>query len=441
MFGYINGVFADFSQLPEIHQSVLDEIADRRIAMLRSLRDIDEVTYDRISPAVAENTRFLYSGVWAISWARALSTRPRLENSVMTAPFMILSLLAIIIALAGHHVRIENLPTFLASALPLLVCITCAWALARLLRLITRGKLTGIRNTLITAGLVWITSFSATKDSRVSALVQRHVSDKLPKFHPYLKGIDWGTSVHNALWIIACFMVFRVMYIISRYIIKNMTLAHVPKSSSAVLYTSATQDKLLEIAYTIDQHLLAKEKGDIASISHDVRTEIIGMIAEVAKTIEGPWVRSLRTGYRSTDERTAQVGRNIARTVLEWQSRTVFGGQNLRDVLDDCVHAYVKAMDGHWDLISNGEDVQRKSLSARGKDIARRLTAIIFPIILTFVVFRVMPGSWDSYRPYIVLGAVLLTSIQIISLVDPDIVERINTVANVVNSVRRSPKA
>jgi hypothetical protein len=440
VYSYINGVIEDLYEFPEIHQNALDEIVDERVAMLKSLPNIDKTTYDRIAPEVAENTRFLYSGSWDASFFKALRIKPRIENAILFLLCPILPLVTILTALVGHHVRIYNIPTVLASLVCLLALASSTWALARLLRLITRRKFTGIRTALMAAGLVWSVCFSATRGARLSTLVHQYIN-KIPEISPYLKGISWGVSIHNAFWIVACFVVYRVAYLMVRYIVKNRMLARVTKASSAVLFTSTVQENLLYIAYTIDQNISAKEKGDIASVSHDVRAEIISIISDVARVIESPWARSLRTGHDSTDDQTAQIGRNVAHAVLEWQSGVVFGGQNLREVRDECIQAYIKAMDGRWSSIYQGEDIQRKSLSARTRDALRKLAAIIFPATLAIIIFKVMPDSWDSYRPYIAIGAVLLTSIQIISLVDPDIVERVNTVANVVNAVHRPPKS
>jgi hypothetical protein len=105
-------------------------------------------------------------------------------------------------------------------------------------------------------------------------------------------------------------------------------LARVAKSSSAVMYSSAIQDMLLEIAYSLNCYLTAKDQGKIASVPYDIQAGVVDKVAEVARMIEGPWVRSLRTGSRSTDGHLAQVGQNIAHHILEWQSHAVFGGRH-----------------------------------------------------------------------------------------------------------------
>lgn len=448
-FDYIEGIFRDFSELPEIHESVLDEIVDDRISKLQSLAQIDKGTYNRIAPIAAENTRFLYSGAWATSWARALATRPRLESSlIVTVTCGVLPLIGVV-AFGEHHVRIGNLSNLFASLFALLVFSIFLWAVMRLLRFLTKGRFIGIRNTFISVGIGWLAAFSATKGDKVSALVLRYSGGRsafkhrsfIVKLYSLSRAIHWPAVVHNALWVIATFMAFRVLCIAFKFIVKNMMLARVTKSSSAVMYSSAVQDRLLEIAYILNHYLIAKDKGEIASVPYSVQAGVVDMIAEVARMIEGPWVRSLRTGSRSTDNRTAQVGQNIAHTILEWQSRAVFGGRHLGDLRDDCIHAYVKSLDGEWDLIANGDSAPRRSRVTRVKGMARRLIAIFLPGFLAYVIIRVMPISLSSYKPFAILTAVLLTSVQIIALIDPDITERVNTVLNVVTAVRRAPKS
>jgi hypothetical protein len=39
---------------------------------------------------------------------------------------------------------------------------------------------------------------------------------------------------------------------------------------------------------------------------------------------------------------------------------------------------------------------------------------------MTYVIVRVIPTSLNSYKPYAILAAVLLTSVEIIALIDPD---------------------
>jgi hypothetical protein len=112
----------------------------------------------------------------------------------------------------------------------------------------------------------------------------------------------------------------------------------------------------------------------------------------------------------------------------------------INDVHDDCIRAYVKSLDGEWDLIANGDSAPRKSKVMQVKGIARRLVAMVLPGFMTYVIVRVMPTSLNSYKPYAILAAVLLTSVEIIALIDPDITERVSTVLNMVTAVRRSPK-
>lgn len=325
-FDYIEGICQDFSELPEIHESVLDEIVDDRMSKLKSLAQIDKETANRIAPIAAENIRFLYSGAWATSWARALATRPRLESSFIIAVTYGVLPLTGIFAFGEHHVRIGNLPTLLASLAALIVFSILIWAIMRLLRFLAKDRFIGVRNAFTSVGVGFLTALSAGEGGRISEFIMRYSGKHqtfITKLYSFSRGIHWPAVVHNALWVIAAFMTFRVLWIAFKFVVKNMMLARVTKSSSAVMYSAAVQERLLEIAYILNYYLIAKDKGEIASVPYNVQAGLMDMIADVARTIEGPWARSLRTGSRSTDNRTAQIGQDIAHTILEWQSRAV----------------------------------------------------------------------------------------------------------------------
>ena len=437
---YFDSIFDAFHRLPEVHDEVLDEIVENRLSMLRSLPGVDACTLKRIEPAVAENTRFLHSREWSTSWAKAVITKPVLENSLMIASYVILPLGALIVALSGHHLHIGNNLTFLASILTCLIFGIVIWQIARLIRFATRRKILGIRKIVIAVTVTWLTILSTTDRSQVSALAQRYAHDIPRGVRRDYSHVLWATAIHNALWVIACILVLRALSVFFEYFIKNLILARVTKSSGAVLYSAAIQDSLLNIAFILNKNLCAREKGDLASVPNDVRTYVIDMIAEVASTIEGPWIRSLRTGYRSTDERTAQVGYNIAHSLRSWQSHAVFGGQHFETIRDDCTRSYVNTLDGNWERIAVDDESPKSLRVTRLNKILRRLTAMILPVLLAFAAVRIIPHSMDSYKPFLILASILLAFIEIIALVDPDIVERINTVVNVTNSIRRTPK-
>jgi hypothetical protein len=438
---YIDSVLDVFHRLPEVHDEVLGEIVESRLSKLRSLSEIDEATLKHIEPIVAENTKFLYSREWSISWAKAQMTKPILENFLMVVGFIILPSLALIVAISGHHLHVGNGPTFLASLSALVVFSIVIWLIARLLRFVTRQRGLGLRKIFIAAALVWMTVFSATNKSRISDLT-RQDTHYVPTGirHDYTQ-ILWATAIHNALWIVACILVLRALSVFFDIFVRSLVLDRVTKSSSAVLYSAAVQDSLLDLVSALDGCVRAREAGKIVSISNETRTYVIDKIAEIASTIEGPWVRSLRTGYRSTDEQTARVGRKLAHSLRIWQSHAVFGGQHFKTIRDDCISFYVNALDGNWDITGVDDEGFGSLRVARYKAILRRLVAMILPVLLTFGIIRIVPTSMDGYKPYLILASILLAFVEIIALIDPDIVERINTVVNITNSIRRTPKS
>jgi hypothetical protein len=124
--------------------------------------------------------------------------------------------------------------------------------------------------------------------------------------------------------------------------------------------------------------------------------------------VEGPWARSLRAGYRATDERVAQVARNVAQAFRSWQAPVVFGGRRVDEVCRECVRVFVLAIDGDWDQIAQGSDAALKSRAARISAIARKPVAICLPTLAALIVDRLPVQALSSYKPVIIPVAAML---------------------------------
>jgi hypothetical protein len=166
IFRYFSGVREEFLALPEVHEEVLDEIVDKRISMFRSLSRIDPETFNRVAPVAAENTRYLYSGVWGESWAKTLPTKPNIENLLMVIYIVAIPLIAAWVAFFGGHVQIGGTSTLLISLLCLAACGFLTWVLSRSLNFVSRKRWVGVQATLMAVGLIWLAVFAAKKGAR-----------------------------------------------------------------------------------------------------------------------------------------------------------------------------------------------------------------------------------------------------------------------------------
>src|SRR5580700_8370119 len=105
------------------------------------------------------------------------------------------------------------------------------------------------------------------------------------------------------------------------------------------------------------------------SVPSYVRTEVIKNIAKTADMIERSWVRSVRTGYKATDQSVEQTALAVARKIRSWQPLVVFGGRNLDAVCDECVRVYLLTVDGDWSAISAESHSGKKSWSSHARNI------------------------------------------------------------------------
>ena len=437
---FIDSIIEDFRGLPEVHDSVLESIVEKRVSMLHSLSMIDDTTFSRISPIVAENTKYLFSGEWALSWSWALRTKPRLQN-LGTLTLVVVVWGSVIAAFAGHHIQLANVETVCISAVAVVAFSICLWLIGKTIRFLTSTRWAGAIRLLMTVGLVWLTvSLGSDKHKifRFFMRVEIYCPASLKKYYAI---IHWPSVIHNALWVLSCVMVFRILWMFFMFVVKRLMLMRAPRSSNAVMQSATILEKLLQIAYLLDRSLLHKRSGKIASVPYKVRAEVVDLIAQVARTIEGPWVRSLRTGYRSTDQWIAQQGLNIAHGVLDWQARAVFGGHHLEAVRDACTQALIDAADGDWQKLATGDNIQRKSRLVRYREAGRKILAMAIPVPLAIVTNKFIPTAYSGYRPAILLAGILLTAVQLLAVLDPEVITRLNTVISATNTLRRPPKS
>jgi len=231
--------------------------------------------------------------------------------------------------------------------------------------------------------------------------------------------------MHSAMWIVACAMLGRAVYLLVMGVIRFEILSSVPRESGGVMSTALIQDRLLVIAYTLHWNLATVKSGKQASVPGSVRAQVIKDIAKTADFIKGPWVRSVRTGYKQTDEKVERTALAVAEKIRSWQALMVFGGRNLEVVCDECARVYLLTVDGDWAAISAGPYNRKKAWLSHVGKVVRKLLALSIPGFSAWIIMSLPFSPFIGYRPIVVGTAILVTLVELLALVDPDIVSSI----------------
>jgi hypothetical protein len=437
---FVDGFISDFTSVGKVHEQFLDGLADSRIGMLEELPQIDAETFERISDSVAESTRSLYSREWKVSWSKALSVYPRLESALLGVPLSVLPWIVIIIAFAGHHVWFPNFPTFVIAVLALVVCLFAVLVAVKVLNILALRRFGIVRGLIAAAGLIWLTSLMARDGSVAVPYLKEYSADAPRAIRGFLDPVNWTAAMHSAIWIVACAMLGRAVYLLAMGIIRSEVLSSVPRESGGVMSTALIQDRLLAIAYTLHRNLAAVKSGKQASVPGYVRAQVIKDIAKTADVIKGPWVKSVRTGYKQTDEKVERTAQAVAEKIRSWQALVVFGGRNLEVVCDECVRVYLLTVDGDWAAISTEPYDGKKSWLSHAGKVVRKLLALSTPGVSAWIIMSLPFSPFTGYRPIVVGTAILVTLVELLALVDPDIVTKLNTAVSLSGFVSRSPK-
>jgi hypothetical protein len=437
---FVDGFISDFTSIGKVHEKTLDSLADNRISMLKELPQIDVETLEKISDIVAESTRSLYSREWKMSWSKALKTYPRLESVLLEAPLTVLPWIVVIIAFAGHHVWFPNFPTFVIAVLALVLCSFSVLAIVKILKILTWRRFDIARGFVAAFAMVWLTSLMARDGNVAVPYLKRYSVDAPQAIRSFLVPVNWTAALHSAIWIVSCVMIGRAAYLLGMGIVRLTILSSVSRESGGVMSTARIQDLLLTTVYTLHWHLSAVRSGEQASVPSYVRTEVIKNIAKTADMIERSWVRSVRTGYKATDQSVEQTALAVARKIRSWQPLVVFGGRNLDTVCDECVRVYLLTVDGDWSAISAESHSGKKSWSSHARNILRKLLALSSPGLSAWGLVNLPIALVATYKPIIVGSAVLVTLIELLALVDPDIVSKVNAAVSLSNFTSRSPK-
>jgi hypothetical protein len=437
---FVDGFISDFTSIGKVHEEYLDSLADSRISMLKELPQIDAETFEKIATVVAESTRSLYSREWKASWSKAMKTYPRLESVLLGAPLTVLPWIIIIIAFAGHHVWFPNFPTFVIATLALVSCIFAVLVIVKILKVLAWGRFDIVRGFIAAIALVWLTSLMARDGNVVVPYLREHSADSPQAIRSFLAPVNWTAALHSAIWIVSCVLLGRAVYLLAMGIIRLKILSSVSRESGGVMSTARIQDFLLRIAYMLHWHLSAVRSGEQASVPDDIRNEVIKNIGKTADMIERSWVRSVRTGYKATDESVEQTALAVAKKVRSWLPLVVFGGRNLDAVRDECIHVYLLTIDGDWTAVSAEFQSSKKSWSSRARNIVRKLLALSAPGLSAWGITNLPITLVVAYKPIIVGSAILVTLIELLTLVDPDIVTKVNAAVSLSNFTSRSPK-
>jgi hypothetical protein len=436
---YITGIFSDFLSLPDVHEKFLTELVETHLTGFRELPLVDDRTYERLSPILADNTRYLFSREWIVSWYRASTSNSRLGNLTMVLSLIVVPGIAVLAAIMGHHVTVSNYSTFAATLVILILFGLLARLIRSLLLSISRHHLEDQVPLVMAFISVTTTSYCGTRSGWISLELRRLRPSIAPQARATFTQINWAAATHNALWILASLYIVRSLYVLSRYAARFPILSQVRKTSREAVYSISIQDNLLYVATTLNSFLALKEKDTTFGILDDKRRHLVARIEGIARTIEGPWVKSLRTGFRSTDMQIYSIARRIASTVRGWEILAVLGGEHLPILRDKCSVAYMQAVDGNWEQIAEGDELHELR-TVRLISLTRRIATILLPIPAAIAALRLMRQYLASYSGPILAICTLLSIIELVVLIDPNILDRINTVLNITNSVRRGQK-
>lgn len=265
------------------------------------------------------------------------------------------------------------------------------------------------------------------------------------KYRVLLPGVHPTSVVLAVVWLMAVICLIRLLVRITNYIGCQLSdrrqfpgyKAAAQQSSSLILdflgvsYVLAEWERDIPDRKATDQQILASKlpPRKVRGINYT--------LAIMAHHVHRYWKVAMRSSGTPAGERMAHNASRIT-YFLEYQRlRSMLGSANYIKVRQAMVTALVEAADGNWHLIGRGDEYDPVVMTARWKIFVRRLAAIALPIAAAIIVSMFARKIPSIYIQSILLICIGFAGVQVIGLIDPDALARLDLATKVSGVFKR----
>ena len=185
---------------------------------------------------------------------------------------------------------------------------------------------------------------------------------------------------------------------------------------------------------------LAKEKPGQRS-ENEIKDHLLHQIEMIAKTIENGLSQRLSSYDIETNAWFYTSTREIATGIRFLKRYLLFPKEESREWIKvKLENMLVNAVDGNWDIFERMEPPLLPSWSSRAFEILRRLTAAIIPLIVVGIIVLSPIELNETIMGYIIAGSIGWVAIVMLSWLDPDYYEKLETFTDKSNIIPRKKK-
>ncbi|MEU6741564.1 hypothetical protein [Streptosporangium sandarakinum] len=264
------------------------------------------------------------------------------------------------------------------------------------------------------------------------------ISDLLPSITLKPIHITAYSDTYAALWILSAAGFGGLIYLVVRFNIFMLTHEYSDPSTFRAEYcTSEIIVTMLDLAISLQNSLNRKlDRKD--SFIHDRRGYLGGKLAELSRTISGPWPRLIRRSYGSAGYEIASHADGVAFTFRKWQLQSAFIGNHLNDVSKSLQSSLVNAIEGKWQLLVPENSPELNLNPGRIARAIRRLTAILLPLAVALASWVYLGGDLAQFKQPVIVACLAFSALQVLIAIDPQAPERIDAVQKITDIFKRN---
>jgi len=184
----------------------------------------------------------------------------------------------------------------------------------------------------------------------------------------------------------------------------------------------------------------AKEKPGQRS-ENEIKDSLLNHIEIIAQTIENDLSQRFSSYDIETNAWFYTSTREIATGIRFLKRCVLFPKEESREWIEVKLETMlVNVIDGNWDLFERMEPPSLPSWSSRAFEILRRLTAAIIPLLIVGIIVLSPIKLNETIMGYIIAGSIGWVALVMLSWLDPDYYEKLETFTDKSNIIPRKKR-